>query len=171
MKQQKSCKKQTESQNTTCQRMSSRRIPSSANLWSTNYLVAAIIAFGILLPYCLQNKDCTVLDSFNVVSVMTSATHKSNCTMSGYLTRSSGALFNLTDPVMCLIIRPEQSFPVCYSAFGESAIQVPPFTPTTMSYVMYGSMLSIFTGILMIISAIVVQIDDRIQRYNLNVIA
>ena len=32
-------------------------------------------------------------------------------------------------------------------------------------------MLSIFTGILMIISAIVVQIDDRIQRYNLNVIA
>lgn len=134
-------------------------------------LLAATVAFVILLPYCLQNKDCTVLDTYNVVSIVPSATDKSNCTMTGYLSNSPGNKFNLTDPVTCLLIQPGQSFPVCYSAFGESAIQVPPFITTSVPAVVLGSMLSVCTGVFLILTAVAIQVDARSKRYNPNVIA
>ncbi len=135
-------------------------------------LLAAAVAFAILLPYCLQNKDCTVLDSFNVVSLVPSATDKSNCTMTGYLSNSPGNKFNLTDPLTCLVMKPGQSFTVCYSAFAvESVLLVPPFITTTVPSVVLGSMLSVCTGLFLILTAVVIQIDARSKRYNPNVIA
>ena len=134
-------------------------------------LLAASVAFAILLPYCLQNKDCTILDTYNVVSVVPTATDTTNCTMTGYLSSSQSIKFNLTDPVACLITKPGQSFPVCYSAFGESTIQVPPLITTSVIAVVGGSMLSVCTGLFLILTAVVIQLDARSKRYNPNVIA
>ncbi len=148
-------------------------VPSAVTVQSLACTLAAIVAFGILLPYCLQHKDCTVVDTFNVVSVVPNEAAQSNCTMIGHISSSPETVLHLKDALTCLIIQPGQSFSVCYSAFGESVLQVPPFTPGSLILVMLGSTLSVLMGVILILAAFAIPYNFGAlsARCNHNVIA
>ncbi len=113
---------------------------------------AAVLIFAVVLPYCLLSSDCSIVDTYNVATVLPTPGAPYNCTLVGNVDRASSQQINLTlvDSADCPAYRPGSRFPVCYSFFGKSQIQRNLFISTSPYLVIFGPIACISTGLSLI---------------------
>lgn len=118
---------------------------------------AAILVFTVILPYCLLSSDCSVVDTYNVDTVLSTPGAPYNCTLVGKVDKAPQQVnLTLIDSIECPAYRPGSRFPVCYSFFGKSQIQRNVFISTSPYLVILGPIISILTGLLLIASGVTV---------------
>lgn len=127
-------------------------------VWAATCFFVCLAICCLLIPFILQNYDCSAVDVYTVEIVSTSPSAPSNCTITGYLSSApdSKTTIPFAGSVKCLTSYPGSQIPACYNGFTRdtSSFYLNPSEMTNVYVIVINMVLTVVPLLLLMMTTI-----------------